>query len=130
MILKNTTFWLSLIGVLFAFSFVTEAVSVPKKKLYGESQYESCLLESDAQHASTANGDTYCCSKSQGQCVRCPKDGNLPCSITSYSKRPQFLNMSKPTHKQRPQPKAAPVAPTSPPKRPALKTAPTTKLTQ
>ncbi len=121
------TFWCGLLGIFILFSVTAEAVSAAKKKLYGETQYEACLLASDAQYSSLSNGDTYCCSKSRGQCVRCPQDGNLPCSTFPYSKHPKLPPKPKSLQDQSGAPKAKPADPTPSPKRPVLKTNPETK---
>ncbi len=130
MIFPLKTLLFGMIGVLLTLSFMGEAMSAQKKKLYGESEYEACLMKSDAQFPSGSNGDTYCCSKSAGHCVRCPKDGNQACSIISYSRHPAFPQMSRPTQNQSSPPKVAPAVPRPKPSRPNLKTVPNTKLSQ
>ena len=128
MTLSLKIFLIGTVGVFLTVGLAHDAVSAKQKKLFGESEYEACLLKSDATYTSLSNGDTYCCSKSQGQCIRCPRDGNIPCSIITYSKHPRFPQMSKPVQNQTTPPKVAPADPK--PKRPNLKAAQAPKLSQ
>jgi len=95
------------IGIFIGIMVTSKAALAVPSAQWGADLYETCALTKGSKFAKASNGDTYCCNKSLGHCVRCPKSG--ACSTISYSAHPLI---TKPKHQQ-PQP-AKIVVPSSP----------------